>query len=64
MDRRQFNTVSSRTLASLVALAYAQAHALSLSDLTEGEASQGLKTALEKGAQAAISLLGRPDGLL
>ena len=64
MDRRQFNTVSSRTLASLVALAYAQAHALSLSDLTEGEASQGLKTALEKGAQAAISLLGRPDGFL
>lgn len=64
MDRRQFNTVSSRTLASFVALAYAQAHALSLSDLTDGEASQGLKTALEKGAQAAISILGRPDGFL
>lgn len=64
MDRRQFNTASSRALAAMVALAYTQAHALSLSDLTDGEASQGLKTALEKGAQAAISLLGRKDGFL
>ncbi len=64
MDRRQFNIASSRTLAAMVALAYSQAYALSLSDLTEGEVSQGLKTALEKGAQAAISLLGRKDGFL
>jgi len=45
-------------------LAHARAHALSLADLTDGEASQGLKTALEKGALAAISLLGRKDGFL
>lgn len=64
MDRRQFGSVSGTTLASMVLLAYTQAHALSLGDLTDGEASQGLKTALEKGAQAAISLLGRPDGFL
>ncbi|MEO8543964.1 MAG: DUF4197 domain-containing protein [Burkholderiaceae bacterium] len=64
MDRRTFTTASSRTLAALIALTYAQAYALSLNDLTDGEASQGLKAALEKGAQAAINLLGRPDGFL
>ncbi len=51
-------------LASVILLAHARAHALSLSDLTDGEASDGLKTALEKGALAAISLLGRKDGFL
>lgn len=64
MERRKFIAVSSRTLAALIALTYTQAYALSLNDLTEGEASQGLKAALEKGAQTAISLLGRPDGFL
>jgi hypothetical protein len=64
MNRRDFTTTSSRTLAAMVALAYTHAYALSLNDLTDGEASQGLKTALEKGAQAAISLLGRPGGFL
>ena len=51
-------------LASVILLAHARAHALSLSDLTDSEASDGLKTALEKGALAAISLLGRKDGFL
>ena len=51
-------------LASVILLAHARAHALSLSDLTDSEASDGLKTALEKGAMAAISLLGRKDGFL
>ena len=64
MDRRQFHSVSGKTLASLIFLAYGQAYALSLSDLTDGEASQGLKAALEKGALAAISILGRKDGFL
>lgn len=64
MHRRQFNSTASKSLAYLILLATAQAHALSLGDLTDGEASDGLKTALEKGALAAISLLGRPDGFL
>lgn len=64
MDRRQFNTSTSAMLASVILLAHAQAHALSLGDLTDGEASAGLKTALEKGALAAVSLLGRKDGFL
>ncbi len=62
MDRRQFNSTTGRTLAALLATAYAQAHALSLGDLTNGEASQGLKTALEKGALAAVGILGKTDG--
>ena len=64
MDRRQFNSVSAATLATLIALTHQHALALSLGDLTNAEASQGLKTALEKGALAAVSLLGKPDGFL
>jgi hypothetical protein len=64
MDRRQFNSVSTATLASLIALTHQHALALSLGDLTNAEASQGLKTALEKGALAAVGLLGQTDGFL
>jgi Protein of unknown function (DUF4197) len=64
MDRRQFNTTTSRSIAALLAMAHAQAYALSLSDLTNAEASQGLKTALEKGALAAVAILGKTDGFL
>ncbi|MEO7337508.1 MAG: DUF4197 domain-containing protein [Caldimonas sp.] len=32
--------------------------------LTEGEAGSGIRAALERGASAAVSLLGRPDGFL
>ena len=51
-------------MAALLLLAHAQARALSLADLTNTEASQGLKTALEKGALAAVGLLGKTDGFL
>lgn len=64
MDRRQFNITSGRSIAALLGMAYAQAHALSLGDLTSAEASQGLKAALEKGALAAIGILGKTDGFL
>jgi len=64
MDRRQFNSSASSALGVLVLAAWSQAHALSLKDLTEGDASAGLKTALEKGALAAVGLLGKPDGFL
>ena len=62
MDRRQFTTISGCTIAALVGAATTQAHALSLGDLTNAEASQGLKTALEKGALAAVAILGKADG--
>jgi hypothetical protein len=44
--------------------AWRQAHALTLGDLSNADASQGLKTALERGALAAVGLLGKQDGFL
>ncbi|MDP2371116.1 DUF4197 domain-containing protein [Rhodoferax sp.] len=64
MDRREFNGVASGTLAAVLVLAGTRAHALSLSDLSNAEASQGLRTALERGAIAAIDILGKSDGFL
>ena len=64
MDRRQFNSVSLSAVALLGALALRQAHALTLADLSNADASQGLKTALEKGALLAVGLLSAPDGFL
>lgn len=32
--------------------------------LTEGDANAGIRTALERGANAAVALLGKPDGFL
>ena len=65
MDRRQFNSIPlPLMMATLVLSAHQQAQALSIGELTNAEASQGLKTALEKGAMAAISVLGKSDGFL
>lgn len=64
MDRRQFNSIPVPLLAAVIMLAQQRAYALSIDDLTNAEASQGLKTALEKGALAAVSLLGKTDGFL
>jgi hypothetical protein len=33
-------------------------------NLTEGDANAGIRAALERGANAAVALLGRPDGFL
>lgn len=64
MDRRQFNTLSGTSLLALIALTHRQALALSLEDLTNKEATGGLKAALEKGALAAVDVLGKTDGFL
>src|SRR5579872_5479197 len=64
MDRRQFNSTSVSALGILLLTTCEQAYALSLADMSNAQASQGLKAALEKGAQSAVSLLGRPDGFL
>lgn len=48
----------------LCAGAWRQAHALDLTNLSNTDASAGVKTALERGALAAIGLLGRTDGFL
>jgi len=64
MDRRQFNSFTVLALAAILAMAQEQALALSLSDLTNAEASTGLKAALEKGARSAVEILGKTDGFL
>ncbi len=69
MDRRQF---SQRSIAQAAVWALAPlliaggnaAHALSLSELSQADATRGLRTALERGSLAAIGLLGRTDGFL
>lgn len=64
MQRRQFNQAGSSALALLIAATYEHAYALSLGDLTNADASAGVKAALEKGALVAIGLLGKQDGFL
>jgi hypothetical protein len=64
MDRRQFNSVSLAAVSFLATAALQQAHALTLDDLSNADASKGLKAALEKGAVAAVNLLGTTDGFL
>ncbi|MFZ3126520.1 MAG: DUF4197 domain-containing protein [Rhodoferax sp.] len=64
MDRRQFNSISMSALAVLGMTALQQAHALTLAEISNADASKGLKTALEKGALSAIGLLGVQDGFL
>lgn len=64
MYRRQFNSGCVSFLALLGVAATQQAHALTLAELSNADATKGLKTALEKGAVSAIGLLGAPDGFL
>jgi hypothetical protein len=64
MERREFNQAGVSALGLIILATYQQAHALSLSDLTDADASKGLKTALERGALSAVGLLGKTDGFL
>ena len=67
MQRRQFNQASISILGTLILATYRQAQAISIADLagiSNSDASSGLKAALEKGALAAVALLGQTDGFL
>jgi hypothetical protein len=64
MDRRQFSSSAVSALGLAAMAAWRQAHALDVGSLSNAEAAQGLKAALERGAIAAVDLLGRPDGFL
>lgn len=61
MDRRSVNLIC---IAGPLFLFHNSGHALSLADLSNSQASQGLKAALEKGARAAVATLGQPNGFL
>ena len=64
MDRRQFSSSAVSALGLAAMAVWRDAEAAGLADLSNAEASQGLKTALERGAVAAVDLLGKPDGFL
>jgi hypothetical protein len=64
MQRRQFHHATLGSIGLLIVAAHRQAWALSLSDLSEKDASAGIKTALERGALAAVALLGKTNGFL
>ncbi|MBL8520451.1 MAG: DUF4197 domain-containing protein [Betaproteobacteria bacterium] len=62
VDRTRRDTLVAVVLSPL-ALSWPQAgHAVSLSDLTQADAGNGVKTALERGATIAVALLGKEDG--
>lgn len=61
MLRRQFNQ---GLVAGAAAWAWQPAGAQSLAGITDREASDGLRAALEKGALVAVSVLGKADGFL
>lgn len=64
MKRREFGTFHLLFLTGLWLVPHTAANALSLSDITNTEASKGLKVALEKGALAAVKSLGQTNGFL
>ncbi|MES3001749.1 MAG: DUF4197 domain-containing protein [Pseudomonadota bacterium] len=64
MRRRDFNASTTSLLGLAMLAAWHQAQAVSLGDLNNTEASQGVKAALERGAVAAVNLLGKTDGFL
>ena len=64
MQRRHFTLAAMGSTAPFLLLATTQAHALSLADLSNADASSGLKGALEQGALAAVGLLGQNGGFL
>lgn len=57
MRRREFT-------AHVLAIGATGLSASAMAALGEGEAASGVRVALERGAEAAVSLLGRPDGFL
>jgi hypothetical protein len=64
MNRRTFQQTGLAALTLCVAGAWRPVQALSVAELSGAEATAGLKAALSRGADAAIRLLGRPDGFL
>lgn len=64
MDRRKFNSAIAAAVGILAVTASGESAAIGLADLSNADASQGLTSALERGAIAAVGLLGKPDGFL
>lgn len=63
MDRRQFTRCTSYILLAAT-VSPVWVHAASLADLSNKEATAGLKAALDKGAASAVAILGATNGFL
>lgn len=63
MDRRQFTTYGAYTIL-IAGITPALVHAASLAELSNKDATAGLKMALDKGAAAAVAILGTTNGFL
>jgi len=57
MKRRSFSILAG-------AAAFPLAHGVAGAELNDADAASGIRVALERGAVAAVGLLGRPDGFL
>lgn len=64
MNRRRFASIQLLLLTGPWLGLHANAYALTLNDISNAEASQGLKAALEKGASAAVKTLGQANGFM
>ena len=64
MDRRLFTSRTASLLTLLTVSTCRQAYALTLADLSNTDATKGLKEALEKGALSAIGILCVENGFL
>lgn len=62
MNRRRFTSSYLLLLSAPWLGVHNNSYAFTLSDISDAEASQGLKAALEKGASAAVKTLGQPNG--
>jgi hypothetical protein len=62
MRRESLVAITMAAAALLVGTRAGQSHAVSLADLTQKDASAGVKAALERGADIAVQLLGKQDG--
>lgn len=60
--RESIVTIAMLSAALLVSTQSRGVYAFSLADLSQGDASAGVKAALEKGATIAVQLLGKRDG--
>lgn len=62
MNRRRLTSFYLLLLSAPWLGVHHNSYAFTLSDISDAEASQGLKAALEKGASAAVKTLGQPNG--
>lgn len=64
MKRRKFNSIGLPVLVGVSLLHQCMAQALTLDELSQGEAVRAIKVALERGARSAIDQLGQLNGFL